>query len=57
MRVEGIKPDISTWNVPIRWHCRVGNMKCALRFFTPMQEERMYPDPDPTIFVMIIMQG
>jgi pentatricopeptide repeat protein len=37
MRAQGMKPDISTWNALIRWHCRVVNMKCALRLVTAVR--------------------
>ena len=52
MRQEGIKPDITTWNSLIRWHCKAGDSSKALKLFTQMLEQGLYPDPK--IFITII---
>ncbi|KAF5190077.1 Tetratricopeptide repeat (TPR)-like superfamily protein, partial [Thalictrum thalictroides] len=52
MQRDDIKPDITTWNSLIRWHCQAGDVGKALEFFSTMQDQGLYPDPK--IFVIII---
>ncbi|XP_020875490.1 putative pentatricopeptide repeat-containing protein At5g36300 isoform X3 [Arabidopsis lyrata subsp. lyrata] len=46
------KPNISTWNSLIRWHCHHGALDMALELFTMMQDQGLYPDP--RMFVNLI---
>ncbi|XP_024007202.1 putative pentatricopeptide repeat-containing protein At5g36300 [Eutrema salsugineum] len=46
------KPNISTWNSLIRWHCHHGALDVALELFTMMQDQGIYLDP--RIFVKLI---
>eukprot|EP00268_Persea_americana_P041022 TRINITY_DN4084_c0_g2_i5.p1 TRINITY_DN4084_c0_g2~~TRINITY_DN4084_c0_g2_i5.p1 ORF type:complete len:151 (+),score=29.81 TRINITY_DN4084_c0_g2_i5:190-642(+) len=52
MQNEGIRPNITTWNSLIRWHCSAGKLDRALEFFIKMQDHGLYPDPK--IFITII---
>ncbi|KAL1198002.1 putative pentatricopeptide repeat-containing protein [Cardamine amara subsp. amara] len=47
-----VKPNISTWNSLIRWHCHHGKLDIALELFAMMQDQGIYPDP--RIFVNLI---
>ncbi|CAN7016020.1 unnamed protein product [Brassica oleracea var. botrytis] len=51
-RSSDLKPNMSTWNSLIRWHCHHGAVDKALELFTMMQDQGLYPDP--RMFVKLI---
>ncbi|KAJ0234445.1 putative pentatricopeptide repeat-containing protein [Hirschfeldia incana] len=41
---DDLKPNISTWNSVIRWHCHHGAVDEAVELFGMMQDQGVYPD-------------